>query len=281
MNEPRVYKNSPFVFGLLILMVAVLFVGIFFTAGDVGFSNLIVMIPFALVFGFLFIFVVFTVTAQTMISNDEISTKNLLGTKSLTWSEINRVSGRGYRIKLHNFDGDVTVAPSPQLPGYEEVVEWIGVKRPDLFNPLEYSEMKKSWLNTVFLALLALLVIGLGSFLATKSSDGMVILFLFLSVGVVIIGVSLSSPQSLAFDGISMLVKYLFNQRTLVADEIQSIELRSQRTRNGRIYFILLNLVNRKTMRLSGLSPSLPIVYLTLKNWHRKNAQIGLTNQQN
>ena len=84
MNEPRVYKNSPFVFGLLLAIFAVLFVAIFFASGDVGFSNLIVMIPFALMFAFLFIFVAFTATAQTIISNDEISTKNLLGTKSVT-----------------------------------------------------------------------------------------------------------------------------------------------------------------------------------------------------
>ncbi len=82
MNEPRVYKNSPFVFGLLIVMFVVLFGAIFFASGDIGFPNLIVMIPFALMFAFLFIYVTFTATAQTIISNDEISTKNLLGTKT-------------------------------------------------------------------------------------------------------------------------------------------------------------------------------------------------------
>ena len=123
----------------------------------------------------------------------------------------------------------------------------------------------------VLLPFVALLVIGLGAFLATKSSDGIFILFLFLIVGIVIILVSLSSPQSLTFDGKSILVRYLFNQKTLLADEIQSVELRYQRTRNGKIYFIMLNLTSRKSMRLSGLSPSLPIVYLTLKNWHKKN----------
>jgi hypothetical protein len=71
----------------------------------------------------------------------------LLGSKTLRWTEIARVSGRGYGIKLHNFDEDVTVAPMYRLPGYEEVIEWIGRKRPDLFGAQEFSEMKRGYLQ--------------------------------------------------------------------------------------------------------------------------------------
>ena len=279
MNEPRVYKNSPFVFGLLIVMFAVLFIAVFFAAGDVGFSNLIVMIPFALIFAFLFIYVVFTATAQTMISNDEISTKNLLGTKSLTWGEINRVSGRGYGIKLHNLDGDVIVAPSPQLPGYYEVVEWIGVKRPDLFNPQEYSEMSKSWAGTIVLPVIGLLFIGVGIFILTQNDQLFFPLLIFLIIGLIFVGTPLASPQAVTIQGSSIVLGYLFNQKTLRADEIASIDLRFTQTRNGKNYFIAINLVNRKNIRISGLSPNLPVAYLVLKNWHKKNAAIGLTNQ--
>ena len=281
MNEPRVYKNSPFVFGLLIVMFVVLFAAVFFAAGDVGFSNLIVMIPFALMFAFLFIYVVFTATAQTMISNDEISTKNLLGTKSLAWGEINRVSGRGYRIKLHNLDGDVTVAPSPRLPGYLEVIEWIGVKRPDLFNPQEYGEMSKGWLNTILTPIIGLLIIGIGLFAYTQASDTFLPFLVFIIIGLVFIGMPLFSPQAVAIQGNSIVLGYLFNQRTLPADEIVSFDLSYTQTRNGKNYFIAINLVNRKSIRISGLSPNLPVAYLVLKNWHKKNTVIGLTNQQN
>ncbi|MBK9206779.1 MAG: hypothetical protein IPL71_00110 [Anaerolineales bacterium] len=144
-------------------MFAILLSAFFFAAGDSDPSNLMVMIPFALLFVFLFIFLVVRATAQTIISEDEISTKTLLGTKSLRWSEVSRVSGRGYAIKLHNFDGDVTVAPATQLPGYDEVVNWIGMKRPDLFSPLEYAEMKKNWAGTIIFSMVGLfLLAGLG-----------------------------------------------------------------------------------------------------------------------
>ena len=271
MNEPRVYKNSPFIFVLLIVMFAVLFVALFFAAGDADFSNLIVMIPFALVFGLLFIFLVFSATAQTIISNDEISTKNLLGTKSLTWSEINRVSGSGYGIKLHNLDVDVTVAPNPQLPGYPEVVEWVGVKRPDLFNPLDYSEMSKSWLNTILTPMIGLFIIGIGFFAYTQASDTFFPFLVFIFIGLVFIGMTLTSPQAVAIQSNSIVLGYLFNQKTLPANEIASVDLRYTQTRNGRNYFIAVNLVTRKTIRISGLRPNLPVVYLVLKNWHKKN----------
>lgn len=272
MNEPRVFKNSPFLFGLLLVMFVILFGAFFFAAGDDDFSNVIVMIPFALMFGFLFIFVVFSATAQTIISNDEISTKNLLGTKTLTWSEINRVSGNGYRIKLHNFDGNVTVAPSPQLPGYTEVIEWIGIKRPDLFNPLEYGEMSKSWAGTIILPVFGFLFfIGLGLFFFTQASETFFPVILLVIMGLIFIGMPFFSPQAISIQGNSIVLGYLFNQKTLPANEVASIDLRFTQTRNGKNYFVAINLTSRKTIRISGLNPSLPVVYLVLKNWHKKN----------
>lgn len=271
MNEPRVYKNSPFVFVLLLVMFVVLFGAVFFASGDVGLSNLLVMIPFALMFAFLFIYVVFVATAQTIISNDEISTKNLLGTKTLTWGEINRVSGRGNRIKLHNLDGDVTVAPSPQLPGYPEVIEWIGIKRPDLFNPLEYGEMTRSWAGTLLLPVLGFLFVGVGFFLTTQDSELAFPLLIFFIIGLFFIGTPLFSAQGVAIQGNSIVLGYLFNQKTLPADEIASIELSYTQTRNGKNYFIAIYLADKKTIRISGLSPNLPVVCLVLRNWHKKN----------
>lgn len=44
------------------------------------------------------------------------------------------------------------------------------------------------------------------------------------------------------------------------------------RLEDGKIYFILLALANGKSIRISGPNPSLPIVYLTLKNRINTNA---------
>jgi len=280
MNEPRTYRHSPIRLGLIILVFGVLSIGLLTT---IGWTDYLILIPSAGLFGIIFLAILYSMTTKTTISDNEISIQTILGTKSLTWGEINRVSGRGSAIKLHNFDGDMTVAPSQQLPGYEEIVEWIGVKRPDLFNLQEYSEMTKDWINGILLPLFGLIVIGFGVFLMFQlnTTDSFFPVFIFFIIGIVILVTSFSAPQSLTIDGKSLLVKYLLNQKTLLAGEVQSIELKHQSTRNGKVYFIMLNLIGKKSMRISGLSPSLPIVYLTLKQWHKKNTPSGQTNQQN
>lgn len=272
MNQPRVYKNSPFVYGLLFVMFVVLFGAIFFASGDDDFSNLFVMIPFALVFVFLFLFLVFNATAQTITSDEEISTKNLLGTKSLKWSEINRVAGRGNAIKLYNFNDDTVIVPSPQLPGYPEVVEWIGIKRPDLFDPQEYSEMSKSWVSVILVSLSGLLLLfGLGYFVLTQANDVLIPFLIFGVFWLITIGMTLATPQKVSIQGNSIEIAYLFSKKTLSANEITSIDLSFTQTRNGKNYFIAIYLTNRKLIRASGLNPNLPVACLVLKNWHKKN----------
>jgi hypothetical protein len=82
-------------------------------------------------------------------------------------------------------------------------------------------------------------------------------------------------PQSLTLEGKSLRVKYLFKEKTLLADEIASVDLRFTQNKNGKNYFVQLTQTNKKKMRISGLSLGLPIVYLTLKNWHTKNVAGG------
>lgn len=272
LNEPRTYRQSLFQIGMVILVFIMLGVFLLTTMGQISY---LILIPLAGVFGIAFLSMLYSMTKKIILSDDEISTQTILGAKSLRWSEISRVSGRGYAIKLHSFDGDVTVAPNPQLPGYEEVVDWIGIKRPDLFNPLDYGEMTKSWAGMASLPVIGLLVIGMAFFILTQGNDTFVPFVILFIVGVVVIGTTFTTPQSLMIDGNSLLMKYLLNAKTLLANEIQSVELKHQSTRNGKVYFILLNLISKKSVRISGISPNLPVVYLVLKNWHKKNTASG------
>lgn len=274
MNEPRVYKHSPFQFVVLILMFGFILVAMFFNM-DLGDGSMLIPVAILLL---VVIISITSLTQKTIISEDEISSQSLLGTKTLRWSEINRVSGRGYSIKLHNLDGDITVVPSPNLPGYEEVVESIGNKRPDLFNPREYDELKSGSFpllaGLIFTVLFVGMFAGFGLLLYNSPDVAPVMiapLIIFLVIIAVFVGMMFFRPRSLVLDGRSMSIKYFLSEKTLLADEIQSVQFTFQRSRNGKIYFVLLHLVNRKSVRISGLNPSLPVVYLVLKNWHKQN----------
>ena len=274
MNEPRVYKHSPFQFVVLILMFGFILVAMFFNM-DLGDGSMLIPVAILLL---VVIISITSLTQKTIISEDEISSQSLLGTKTLRWSEINRVSGRGYSIKLHNLDGDITVVPSPNLPGYEEIVESIGNKRPDLFNPREYDELKSGSFpllaGLIFTVLFVGMFVGFGLLLYNSPDAAPVMiapLIIFLVIIAVFVGMMFFRPRSLVLDGRSMSIKYFLSEKTLLADEIQSVQLTFQRSRNGKIYFVLLHLVNRKSIRLSGLNPNLPVVYLVLRNWHKQN----------
>jgi hypothetical protein len=280
-NEPRVYRHPPIQFVLILVVFALLGIGALATFPKDNYFTLILVL---FLVGIFFVPAIYSMTQKTIISDDGISTQTILGEKSLRWGEINRVSGRGYGIKLHNFDGDVTVAPSSQLPGYEEIVEWIGVKRPDLFNPLDYEEMKKGWFGAAPFILVAILGVAMfvGFMVAfssnSRSSEGFVPfipVFFIIFILIVYEGITLFQVRTLAIEGKSLRMKYLFNEKTLLADEIVSIDMRYTQTRNGKNYFVQLTQTNKKKIRISGLNPSLPIVYLVLKNWHRKNMAGG------
>lgn len=278
MNEPRVYKHSPIQFIILILVMGFVFVAMFF---NLDWNTPSILFPISLII-LIAVAGLAAATQKTILSDDEISSQSLFGMKTLRWSEITRVSGRGYVIKLHNFDGDVTVAPSPNLPRYEEVIEIIGNKRPDLFNPREYDELKSGSFfllaGLAFLVLFLSMIAGVGYFLYSSPDTarlGSVIfapLIVLFIVMVVFAGTIAFRPRSLTLDGKSMTIKYLFREKTLLADEIRSVQFAYQQSRNGKIFFVLLHLVNRKSLRLSGLNPNLPVVYLVLKNWHQQNS---------
>jgi len=62
-------------------------------------------------------------------------------------------------------------------------------------------------------------------------------------------------------------IRYLLTQTTLKSDEIRSVGLDVTQTRNGKNYNVLMLTNRNRTIRFSGIGPSLPIVYLVLKNW--------------
>lgn len=267
MNEPRVYKNSPATLILIAVFFIILIVSI--TVGAV-------IDPIAMIliggFGILVFLIVFLgVSSKATLSDDEITSQNILGSKTLRWTEITRVSGAGNGIKLHN--EDTTVSLNPQLPGYEEVVEIIGQKRADLFSIQEFSEMRRGLGSYLLSFIIFLMFAGIGVFyftvadFSTDSLLSMGIAGLFL---LIFLWSFLASPQSLHLEKNNLQIKYLLGEKNFSADEVAGIFFTYTRTRNGKRYFISLSLKNGKNIRISGLNIGLPVAYLVLKNWHKK-----------
>ena len=266
LTEPRTYRYSIARLVLLIVLLLLLGIAPFVILESANF--LYILFSFALI-GLIMLVSVYSLTRSTTISHEGISTRSLLGERTLNWSEIQSVSGRGNAIKLHNRDGDVTVAPSPHLPGYPEVIEMIGTKRPDLFNPANYGALSRNWLSSLLFLVGGVLIIGIGIYLYFES-DETVMPILFLAV--VCLGFIASifmSVLSLQLDGSLLTIRSLLSTSSLRREDVHAIGLNVTQTRSGKNYHIVMFTKNNRTIRFSGIGPSLPVVYLVLKNWHQ------------
>lgn len=286
MNEPRVYKNSPAIVFVIVVMFLVLIGGIVFSTGLEDATFILPVAAFGLfIFGLIFV----ANSAKVILSDDEITAQNIFGSRTLRWTEIDRVSGRGYEIKLHDHDGDVTVHPSSGLPGYEQIIDFIGAKRPDLFSPQEFGEMRRGFLPFVMMAFVILLILGgmVTVFFAIMNSSSdislpsLMPLAIFFFIAIMIGGMALSIPRMVSLEGNTLNLKYLFSEKSLRADEIKFIQLGYTQSRNGKHYYVALHQTSGKQIRLSGLGISMPIAYLVLKNWHQGSLYGQSANQQN
>jgi len=97
----------------------------------------------------LLIIALFYSTSSVKISDEEIVTHRLLGSKSLKWSEINRASVRGQSLRLHNYDGDITLSIDSQLEGYIDILNIIFKKLPNLLDAGENNFLSKSILTNI------------------------------------------------------------------------------------------------------------------------------------
>ncbi len=270
MNEPRVYKNSP----AALLLIAVFFI---ILIASIMVSAVIDPIVMILVCGFgllSFLIVFLSVSSKVIISDDEITSQNILSKRTLRWTEIIRVSGRVNGIKLHS--EDTTVSINPQLPGYEEVVEIIGQKRADIFSTQEFNEFRRGFASYFgfLLILLVFAVIGFFYFsLGDFSFDslmpmGFIALFLLIFTWIF-----LASPQSMMIENNNLQIKYLLGEKNLLANDVAGIFLTYTRSRRGgKRYYIAITTRDNKQTRISNMNVGLPVIYLVLKNWHKKYA---------
>lgn len=268
MNEPRVYKNSP----AILLVIIVFFIIMLASISFVAVFDLTITL---LVGGFgvlVFLIIFFTVSSKAILSDDEITSQNILGARTLRWTEITRASGLGSGIKLHN--EDTTVSINPQLPGYEEIVEIIGQKRADLFSAQEHSEFRRGLGSYLGFLVIFLMFGGIGVFyfsIADFSSDSLISMGFIALFVLIFLWSFLASPQSLTLENNNLHVKYLLGEKNLLANEVSGVFLAHTRSRRGgKRYYIAITSKDGKNIRISGLNIGLPVAYLVLKNWQKK-----------
>ena len=145
----------------------------------------------------------------------------------------------------------------------------IGAKRPDLFNPVNYDVMSRNWLNSLLFLTGGVLIIGVGFFLYLDSNETLMPIVFLAVVCLGFLASIFMSVLSLKLDGSLLTIRYLLGKSELRPEDVHSIGLNVTQTRSGKNYHIVMFTKNNRTIRFSGIGPSLPVVYLVLKNWHQ------------
>jgi len=211
-------------------------------------------------------------TSSVKVSDQEITTKKILKSKSLRWSEIARVSIRGQTLRLHNRDEDIVLLIDPQLEGYSAILDLLFKKRPDLLNLGENNVMARSLLNHTLIIGYGLLImmISIPLFISREHQFDWFFGLVFIGIGIYVIISWFLSAQSMVLENKDLLLISFFKEIHYSANDINSISLEKTRTKNGYVYFAQINLKSGKKIKLPGFKQGSVITYQMLKRWHEK-----------
>ena len=218
-------------------------------------------------------FVYIYLNTNVIVSESGLTTKTLLGAKSLRWSEISHFSARGSSTRLHRLNESEVLTIGSRLDGYAEIFELLHQKRLDLFDIEKYKSFTHNMLNaTVQLAIgIFLVFLGLlGYFAGIQALISTLIFgFIFSLAG---FRNWYSSPRTLTLDGQSLEFGYLNKTISLPIADIAEINLGGQQQiKSVQVNSVLLLLNNRNFLNLSGYDQSPIVMYYVLKRWHQRN----------
>lgn len=261
-----IFRHS---FGKLALMfLGVLILGFALFLGEMDYFIFVIT-------GLAFIVFLFYATSSVKVSEDEIATTRLLGTKSLRWSDIGSVSMFGQALRLHSRDDDMILSIDSQLDRYTEILDVVYSKRSDLFDAGDNDVMSRSLLGSIATVGIGLAMMGISAVLIVyllREVETFSIIFasVFFALGIFIIANWFLSPHSILLENQTMVVLSLLRETTYTASEISSITLEKRKTRNGYIYFVQANLKSGKPIKISGFKVGTVLMYQILKRWHEK-----------
>lgn len=221
------------------------------------------------------------------VNHEGIKVSRLFGVmrQEIPWGEMENIKtnimGQGVKITTH--EGKV-VELSSQIHGYPVMVDILLNQRPELFDMTrvdkadhasEDQSVSFTFSGTKVFQKGALAIYGAFLLLIPACFISMGAVFvqplvgLLAGVFIVVFWVSaLTSPHTITVEGNQMSTKSLLKQKSLTAEQIKQISLRSVRTRRGIARtFLAVELQDGSSFRLSGFPEGNEILYGSLKNW--------------
>lgn len=201
-------------------------------------------VPFSLFSLFAFISSLYKVE----LSDEKISVTNYLRTKTLRWHEIAKITPKsdGFGFYLSDQNVDVRIFISSQIVNFLELVESIKQKTPDLWRreiPRTFHQVLRS----------VLILVAFGGGIALYSIFGLVAnandlwaKIILLVFGLLILGISLSNPREITFEGNNLIMRYYGWEKSIQVNDVKEIYVEHKMSENLSMYPVQVKLKTEK-----------------------------------
>jgi hypothetical protein len=209
-------------------------------------------------------------TYKLIVSNEAISSINLLGAKTLEWNEIAEVATKKNGLLLINRDGDEKVFINQQIDDYPVVIGFIQRQRPELWKQNDIRVFHQNIIEATFSGILAFPIIYIAIAMSLENGFSFIQDVLAILIGLLIGGVLLWQGvkiREISFDMDYLVAKYIAWERRVHVSEISSVTLEQRLGKNEISYPVHIKLENGKQLVLEKVKEGNPILLNAMEKW--------------
>lgn len=239
-------------------------------------GDLILGLVLSGIFVALLLFVILKMTGTIRVEPDGLSlVRPLQKEVRLPWQEIASVSSNwtDTDVRIKDAMGERKISFSLMLNGFQQLVDEVYQRRPDLFAVTpgqEFGVGGMYWLQVAFFSFLGLLFVYIGLFSNEAESSWMSIIFLGV-LGLILVGYIIFRPFKIAFEHDRMRIRSIFGTREILRNAVLDTRLTITGGRNRtllvRVDYHDPAAGKDKRVNLTGFACGSPRLYGAIRSW--------------
>lgn len=209
------------------------------------------------------------------VTDSEISTFRIGQKKSIRWDEIGEAKSKALEndLLLISVDAEKKIKISSQVVGYDEIIDQLRKKRPDLWKNELIRIFHQNASSSIFLALLALFLVAIGV-KGIIQNESIISSLALLAFGFAIVAVISQVIWLVEIRNDELGLKTMWREQKIKRSAIKNVWLSGQDTGYLAVtHFVIIELIDNKPIRLGNFREGIPVLYNSLKSWHEGYSQ--------
>ncbi len=272
LSPSREFKYPALLKVVLLVVIPIFIIAILLSSE----GDFILGLVLAGIFVALLLYVFFKMTGTIRVEPDGLSlTRPLRGEVRLPWQEIASVSSNwtDTDVRIKDAMGERKISFSLMLNGFQQLVDEVYRRRPDLFAVTpgqEFGVGGMYWLQVAFFSFLGLLFVYIGLFSNEAESSWMSLIFLGV-LALILVGYIFFRPFKIAFEHDRMRIRSVFGTREIMRNAVLDTRLTVTGGRNRtllvRVDYHDPAAGKDKHINLTGFSGGSPHLYGAIRSW--------------